>query len=114
MVKEFRNKEPLSEANLYTRELDGINGKKWELIKEVQNLWKTIYKLTEPRPWNMMSQKVLLEDHIVKTMAMKGPPFIAPFKHEILAWEAKLSCFLDSMKILHASGYEELGPYCRG
>ncbi|CAM4469829.1 unnamed protein product [Caretta caretta] len=47
MVKEFRNKEPLSEANLYTRELDGINGKKWELIKEVQNLWKTIYKLTK-------------------------------------------------------------------
>ncbi|CAM4466804.1 unnamed protein product, partial [Lepidochelys olivacea] len=47
---------------------------------KVQNLWKTIYKLT----------KVLLEDHIVKTMAMKGPPFIAPFKHEILAWEAKL------------------------
>ncbi|XP_043943753.1 dynein axonemal heavy chain 3-like [Protopterus annectens] len=34
--------------------------------------------------------QILLEDHTVKTTAMKSSPFIAPFEQEILAWEAKL------------------------
>ncbi|XP_073479664.1 dynein axonemal heavy chain 3-like [Aquarana catesbeiana] len=41
--------------------------------------------------------QVLLEDHIVKTTTMKGSPFIAPFEKEILAWEAKLRHFQDTL-----------------
>ena len=34
--------------------------------------------------------QVLLEDHIVKTMTMKGSPFIGPFEAEVTAWDQKL------------------------
>ncbi|XP_041114316.1 dynein heavy chain 3, axonemal-like isoform X3 [Polyodon spathula] len=42
------------------------------------------------RHWNLMSRKVLLEDHVVKTTTMKGSPFIAPFEEQLLSWEARL------------------------
>ncbi|XP_076448252.1 dynein axonemal heavy chain 3-like [Babylonia areolata] len=34
--------------------------------------------------------QVLLEDHIVKTMTMKGSPFIGPFEAEVTEWDHKL------------------------
>ncbi|KAK7495478.1 hypothetical protein BaRGS_00013176, partial [Batillaria attramentaria] len=34
--------------------------------------------------------QVLLEDHIVKTMTMKGSPFIGPFEAEVSEWDQKL------------------------
>ncbi|KAK3779700.1 hypothetical protein RRG08_013655 [Elysia crispata] len=34
--------------------------------------------------------QVLLEDHIVKTMTMKGSPFIGPFEEEINKWDLML------------------------
>ena len=33
---------------------------------------------------------MLLEDHIVKTMTMKGSPFIGPFEQDVMEWDQKL------------------------
>ncbi|RUS73939.1 hypothetical protein EGW08_018296 [Elysia chlorotica] len=44
-------------------------------------------------------EKVLLEDHIVKTMTMKGSPFIGPFEEEINQWDLmlhRMKAILDS------------------
>ncbi|KAL8620382.1 hypothetical protein ACOMHN_013007 [Nucella lapillus] len=43
--------------------------------------------------------QVLLEDHIVKTMTMKGSPFIGPFETEVTQWDQtlhRMKAILDS------------------
>jgi dynein heavy chain len=34
--------------------------------------------------------QVMLEDHIVKTMTMKGSPFIGPFETQVSEWDQQL------------------------
>ena len=34
--------------------------------------------------------ELLLDEHIVKTMTMKGSPFIAPFEEQVIAWNETL------------------------
>ncbi|XP_052779096.1 dynein axonemal heavy chain 3-like isoform X2 [Mya arenaria] len=41
--------------------------------------------------------QVLLDDHIVKTMTMKGSPFIGPFEEEINQWDAMLHRMKDTL-----------------
>jgi len=66
-------------------------------MKKMQDEWEeVVFNLTEYRDSgvSILSScddiQTILDDHIVKTITMKGSSFIKPFEKEIKAWEEKI------------------------
>ncbi|CAH3192981.1 unnamed protein product, partial [Porites evermanni] len=86
-------------------EISGRAAKEFSLEKALSRMkaeWKDIefvfvqYKDTGLSILSAVDDlQVLLDDHIVKTMTMKGSPFVVPFEAELKEWESKLNLMQD-------------------
>ncbi|RMX56942.1 hypothetical protein pdam_00011068, partial [Pocillopora damicornis] len=86
-------------------EISGKAAKEFSLEKALSRMkedWKDIefvfvqYKDTGISILSAVDDlQVLLDDHIVKTLTMKGSPFVVPFEAELREWETKLNLMQD-------------------